>query len=183
MRFFLPLILAAALFGAQTCRWRVKDFSVGWEAYKTPLKIGVKGSFDAIRLSAKPQEKMDALLRGARMLIDTESVSTKNRTRDAKIVKYFFQAQGVDTIEAQILSVTDKLADVEITMHDTTRRVPMRLKRDGELITAQGVIDLADFGMLPALRSLTDACRKPHEGKTWQDVTLTFEMELEQKCR
>ncbi|NPA30106.1 MAG: YceI family protein [Epsilonproteobacteria bacterium] len=183
MRFFLLLSLVAALTWAKECRWRVKDFDIGWTAFKTPLKLPVEGKFDAVRLSAKPKAKIDELLEGASVLIDTESVDTANGTRNARIVKHFFKIQGVDTITARIISVDKDLANVEITMNDTTRTVPMRLQREENRITAAGVIDLGDFKLLPSLQSLTDACRKPHEGKTWQDVTLTFTLEVMQKCR
>jgi len=180
------LILLAATIGLlfeAECRWRVRDIQVGWEAYKTPLKIGVSGTFKNIRLSARPDETVDGLLEGASVSIDARSVYSKSAARDAKIAKYFFKAGNVTRIDAVITRLHDDLADVNITMNGISRIVPMRLERQDDTINPRGVLDLGDFNMLPALQQLTRACEKPHEGKTWQDVTLRFELAVKQRCR
>jgi polyisoprenoid-binding protein YceI len=182
-RKILALVATAALALAQECSYRVKDVEVTWEAYKTPLKTDVEGGFGTIKLSAKPDKSVDGLLEGAKVVIETASVDSKNAARDAKIVKYFFQAQGVDTITAEIKKVHDDLVDVEVTMNGVTRTVPMKLEHDGDKVEAEGVIDLADFDMLPSLASLNKACYKPHQGKTWQDVELSFELRIAEKCK
>ena len=179
----IATMLAASMLLAQECTWRVKDVQVEWEAFKTPLKIGVEGSFGTVKLSAMPDKSVDGLLEGAKVVIETDSVDSKNRGRDAKLVKFFFQIQGVGTITAEIKSVRKELVDVEITMNGVTRVVPMKLERDDDKVEAEGVIDLADFDMLPSLESLNKACYDPHQGKTWQDVELSFELQLAEKCK
>ena len=183
MRFFLLLAATALwLVGDQTCTWRAKNIEVTWEAFKTPLKIGVKGGFGTIRLSAKPDETIDGLLEGARVVIDTDSIDSNDRQRDRKLVRYFFKTQSVETITARIEGVQKDRIDTAITLNNTTRTVPMRLKREDENLTAEGVIDLGDFGLLPSLSRLTEACREPHKGKTWQDVRIVMRMQVMQKC-
>jgi len=184
MRFFL--LTAAAVFwleAAQICTWRVKNVEIGWEAFKTPLKIGVKGGFGTVKLSAKPDESIDGLLEGARVIVETESIDSDNRARDAKLVKSFFRIQGVQTVTAQIVRVLDDIVEVEITMNGQTRTVPMRLTRGEERVEAVGVLDLADFRMLPSLTALNEACKEPHQNKTWQDVKISFTLDLTQKCK
>lgn len=172
---------------AQTpaCTWRVKDFQVNWTAYKTPLKIGVSGSFNTVKLHAKPADSQEALLKNATVTIETDSVDSGNRGRDKKLVQAFFKVQGIDKIEAKSVGLdTPKgIIDINITMNGITRQVPMHLKNEDGAFVAEGVIDLGDFQMLPSLQSLTKACEKPHEGKTWQDVNLSFKLWPMKRCR
>ena len=167
------------------CSWRVKDFDVTWTAYKTPFKIGVSGSFDTVKLHAKPAESEAALLKNATVTIETDSVDSGNKGRDKKLVQAFFNVQGIDTIEAKTVYVDNEkgIITLDITMNGITRRVPMHLKKGDDALVADGVIDLGDFDMLPSLHALTKACEKPHQGKTWQDVNLIFRLWLAKKCR
>ncbi|WP_457596879.1 YceI family protein [Hydrogenimonas sp.] len=174
---------AASILLAQECTWKVKDVEVEWEAFKTPAKIGVKGSFGNIKLSARPQKSRDALLKGAKVVIDTASVDSKNKGRDAKLVKFFFKTQGVDTITARVVDVQKERCDVNITMNGITRTVPFKLEREDDEVEAEGYIDLADFDMLPSLKSINKACYELHQGKTWQDVKLEFELKTAEICK
>jgi polyisoprenoid-binding protein YceI len=168
----------------EECSYRVKDIDVEWKAFKTPMKVGVGGTFGTIKLSAKPDKSVDGLLEGAKAVIETSSVDSKNKGRDAKLVKFFFKTQGVDTITAEIKRVDKEIAEVAITMNGVTRTVPMKLEREEEgKVEAEGVIDLADFDMLPSLQSINKACYDLHKGKTWQDVELEFELQIVEKCK
>jgi polyisoprenoid-binding protein YceI len=40
--------------------------------------------------------------------------------------------------------------------------------------------DLGDFGMLPSLQGINKACYELHEGKTWQDVEISFVLTFQQ---
>jgi polyisoprenoid-binding protein YceI len=182
--FVLAMLTAAvSMLPAQECSYRVKDVEVKWEAFKTPMKVGVEGSFGTIKLSAKPDKSVDGLLEGAKAVIETSSVDSKNAARDAKLVKFFFKTQGVDTITAEIKKVDKDIAEVEVTMNGVTRIVPMKLEREDDKVEAEGVIDLADFDMLPSLESINKACYDLHKGKTWQDVELEFELQIVEKCK
>lgn len=176
------LFATLSLFATE-CTYRVMDFDIEWEAYKTPAKIGVEGTFGNIKLSAMPDKTVTGLLEGAKVVIDTNSVNSKNSGRDAKLVKFFFNTQGVKTITAEIKKVKESSADMEITMNGVTRTVPMKLEFDGEDVKAEGYIDLADFDMLPSLQSINKACYDLHKGKTWQDLKIEFEIKTMEKCK
>ncbi len=178
----MAMVAATALFAGE-CTYSVKDVGVMWEAYKTPMKLGVGGTFDAIKLQAKPDQSVDDLLDGARVVIDTKSIDSKNPGRDGKLVKAFFNVQGVKAIEAVVNKVGENVVDVDITMNGVTKTVPMTLKKEGSKVKAQGYIDLGDFEMLPSLHSITKACYKLHQGKTWQDVKIAFEIETKERCK
>ena len=183
IRWTITALLASLSLLAGECTYRVMDFEIGWEAYKTPAKIGVEGTFGNVKLSAMPDKTVTGLLEGAKVVIDTGSVNSKNSGRDAKLVKFFFNTQGVDTITAEIKKVTQSTAELEITMNGVTRTVPMKLEFDGEDVEAEGYVDLADFDMLPSLKSINKACYDLHKGKTWQDLEIEFEIKTMEKCK
>ena len=179
----LSVLIAASALIAQECTWRVKDVEVKWKAFKTPARIGVEGTFGNIKLSAMPDKTQRGLLEGTKVVIDTASVDTKNAGRDAKLVKSFFNVQGVDRIEAVVTGVHEGNVDVNVTMNGVSRIVPMKSEWDGDEVKAEGWIDLADFDMLPSLQAINKACYDKHAGKTWQEVELKFELKTYKKCK
>ena len=170
-KILLAGMLAAAAFG-----YEATGIDVEFKAFKTPLKIGVKGGFDKIALHSKPANHLNDMLLNTSVTIDTTSVDSKNPGRDKKLVHNFFEVQGVQSIQAKIVKVDTKVLTVAITMNGKTLNVPMKYENEHNEIEAKGVIDLADFGMLPSLQSINKACYAKHQGKTWQDVDLEFEL-------
>ena len=160
------LALAAALFGAE-CELRLLE----WRAFKTPLKIGVKGTFD--RIAYIPPK--NGCLEGARVLINKHSVDTGNEVRDKTLDMAFFSKLPGD-ITAKIEAVKKDRLDVAITLGGITKIVPFHYKKEDDTHKAHGVIDLLDFAAGDALRSINRACYDLHEGKTWSDVELRFEI-------
>ena len=55
-----------------------------WKAFETPLKIGVKGTFDKIAF-IKGKNCID----GAKVIINKHSVDTKNPSRDKTLDTFF----------------------------------------------------------------------------------------------
>ena len=178
---FLLVTMTAVLFAGQ-CRYEVKQLKVEWKAYKTPLKIGVGGTFDKVAIEATDNSSEKSYLGTSTVTINTTSVDSKNSGRDAKLVKYFFGVQNVKSITAKVVSVENKLINVDITMNGITKTIPMKLDFDDNKVEAEGHIDLADFNMLPSLSSITKACYDLHKGKTWQDVEIKFELKTHKHC-
>ncbi len=171
-RTLLALLVAASLFG-----YEAKDVEVEFTAFKTPLKVGVKGGFDDVKLTSQANSDLKKMFLNTSVTIDTSKVNTKNGTRDAKIVKFFFGAQNIKTIQAKIVDVQKNTLTVAITMNNKTLQIPMKMKIKDHEVEAKGVIDLADFGMLKALQGINKACYVLHKGKTWQDVAIEFELQ------
>jgi hypothetical protein len=46
------------------------------------------------------------------------------------------------------------------------------------IMHAQGYIDILDFQGSKALASINKACFDLHKGKTWNDVSISFEMKI-----
>ncbi|QOP45084.1 YceI family protein [Sulfurimonas paralvinellae] len=163
---------------------------VGFTAYKTPLKIGVGGTFD--KVSYTPNKISGSSFRdlfvGSSVVIDTKSVNSHNKGRDAKLVKFFFDNMSSQTITAEITGYTpDKrykgkpktgIFMVAVTMNGVTRNVPMRYSYFQGKMKAEGVIDLFDFSANRSLQAINKACYELHQGKTWNDVTISFTTEV-----
>jgi len=155
-----------------------------WTAYKTPLKIGVGGKFRELGVTKTYQGKtLSELLSGLEFNIDSASTSTKNTSRDAKIVKYFFQKMtGGLNITGSIKEYKQKTLYIEINMNKHTQIIPLKAEISGDQLTANGFIDVFDFGLNESLKGINKACEKLHEGKTWNDVGVSLKIDLKSGC-
>ena len=149
--------------------------SMQWTAFKTPLKLGVKGTFDKIAFVAGKN-----CLDGAEVIINKHSVDTKNPGRDKTLDEFFFSKLRGD-IKAKVLKVNEKTLDVAVTMNGVTKTVPFTYTKKDGVIEAKGVIDIFDFGANSALASIAKACYDKHQGKTWNDVELSFTIDNKTK--
>lgn len=174
------LVASSTLFGQ--CSFDSQDLKVGWTAFKMYEKIGVGGSFDSLGLESIAGKNLHNALLKTSVKIDTSSVNSKHEERDATLVKSFFQVQNVSEIKAKIVSVAKDSLQVEIEMNGVKRTIPFSYTVDQGSLKADGVIDLNDFHMLVSLGAINKACYDLHAGKTWQDVVLSFSLELKQGC-
>ena len=63
-----------------------KDITVGWTAFKTPAKAGVKGVLPKVNYTGKNElTSIESIIENASLTIDTNSIATKNAARDKKI--------------------------------------------------------------------------------------------------
>lgn len=166
------------------------DVKVSWKAYKTPAKIGVGGVFDDVTYTAVKKEgkNFKEILVGSSVVIKTASVNSKNESRDAKLVNAFFGLLSGETIRAKIVDMTSNkrvkreprtgTITLEVTMNGVTKKVPMTYSYDKGLMKSEGFIDIFDFAGSKALASLNKACFDKHQGKTWSDVAVGFEMNI-----
>lgn len=181
-KYLLGALLTSSALFAQ-CTFDSQDIKVGWTAFKTYEKIGVKGSFDKVDLQSSSAKSLDKALVGTSVEIDTASVNSNHKDRDATLVKSFFQVQNTATIKAKILAVSEKNLELEIEMNGVKRTIPFKYEKSQDKLEAHGVIDLNDFHMLLALGAINKACYDLHAGKTWQDVALSFSLQLDKECR
>lgn len=166
----LFLTMSLAIFA-----YDVTAVDVKFTAFKTPAKKGVSGGFNAVEVvGKKSSQSVEEMLNGLGVNIATKSVNSGNEARDKKLVGSFFNVQFNHEIEAKIVEVKAESLIVEISMNHKTVRVPMAYATKENTITANGYIDLSDFGMLPSLQGINKACYELHEGKTWQDVEISF---------
>lgn len=160
--------------------------NVKWEAFKTSHKIGVNGTFDSVKYnSVAPEGKnFREILVGSSVEIDTSSVNSKNEDMDKTLVKYFFKQLRTDKITAKIVDIKSNkrvrgkpktgLLSVAIKVNGVTKYILMQYIFDKGLFTANGSIDLVEFGAKQAVKTLDDVCFDHHKGKTWSDVNIGF---------
>ena len=183
----LLLLLSALTYGKNGCVLEQSGkMDVIWQAYKTPDKIGVKGTFDSISYTPahRTGKNFKELFVGSTILIDASTPNTKNSLRDEKLVTFFFKQLKETTIKGKILAIkadpytkgkprTGKLT-VELSMNGHSRKVLLDYHYFKESFKAQGNIDLVDFAAGKALATINKACFDLHKGKTWSDVSIGF---------
>jgi hypothetical protein len=164
--------------------------SVGWKAYKTPAKIGVGGVFNDVSYTpiAPKGKNFKEILVGSSVVINTNSVNSKNEARDLKLVNSFFKIMSDEKIKAKILDIKANkrekgkprtgVISMEITMNSITKEVPMNYSYENGKLKAEGFIDIFDFQASKALSAINKACFDLHKGKTWSDVLISFEMNI-----
>ena len=151
------IIFALLFLVASLSAYEVQKTTVKFTAFKTYAKKGVSGVFNKVAVDSKTQKSIEALLENTTAVIDTSSVNSGNKGRDAKLVGKFFNVQNVSKIKATLSNVSKNSLIAKITMHEKTLNIPMSYTVKGNTIQAKGVIDLADFGMLDSLHSLNKA--------------------------
>lgn len=163
---------------------------VNWKAYKTAAKIGVGGIFNDVvyTAAAKEGKNFKEILVGSSLVINTNSVNSKNEGRDLKLVNAFFKVLNQDTITAKIVDIKPGAREtgkpktgtliIDITMNSVTKQVPLKYSYDKGTMKGEGFIDLFDFSASKALVSINKACFDLHHGKTWNDVSIGFEMPI-----
>lgn len=192
----LSSLMGISLLQAQSCTYTQKGpVKVGFTAFKTPLKIGVGGTFNEVAFTTNVQDanSLDALLVGASLQLNKSSVNTKNSGRDATLVSEFFEKLGGDDISAKVLDIKEDevkagvpiqgVITTRVTLNETTVKVPMRYRIEKGVMMGEGTLDLFDFKANTALESINKACFDLHQGKTWADVKVSFSMNLATKCK
>ncbi len=192
-KLLLSLLVLGALAHAETDCTLVQsgDMDIAWKAFKTPLKVGVGGTFTkhTYTPAAKEAKDLKALLVGSTVTIDTTSVNSGNAPRDAKLVTYFFKKMTSGSINGKVTDITidtyikdqprTGIVTVLVTMNGKQVSVPMRYTYADKVFAAKGTIDLADFSSLDALSSINKACFDLHKGKTWSDVEVGFKTHID----
>jgi len=178
-------VAAVTLVSADCSYTKNGDVNVNWTAFKTPMKVGVNGTFrSVVYKGGKKAASLSELLKDAKVMIQTNNVDSGNSGRDAKLVQFFFNQMDGQILEARVVAMdeTSKVVLVEVIMNGKGLNVPMAYTYVDGLFKASGVIDLGDFKALDALTSINRACYDLHAGKTWQDVTIGFSMKVEEQC-
>jgi len=169
-------------------------FDVNFIAYKTAAKKGVGATFDKVTYHAVAPEGKNfrEILVGSTVSIDTQSVNSKNPGRDVKLVQFFFKQMKGETITAKILDYKAIKVDrgqpkkgtlfTEITMNGVSKKVPMSYTFKEGVLSATGVVDIFDFSASKALSSINKACFDLHQGKTWNDVSISFSTHIKATC-
>lgn len=145
-----------------------------WTAYKTPEKVGVKGTFDEIEVSNTQQSLIkEEVLSGATFKINSISVNSGDDSRDDKIKNLFFKSMTSTEINGKFGEFNNGIVPITLTMNgkEITKDFNYTFSDDEIIIT--GTIDiLQDFDISKGFTLLHDACKELHQDKTWTDVSI-----------
>lgn len=165
---------------------KTNDLTIKWQAYKTPRKVGVWFKFTDFKLKGKRKAKnLSQLLMDQQVTIqaNAKGISSGDSGRDANIANAFFAEMMPKTlIKGKIVKVTDKALDLEVSMNNVTRIIPMEYTFEKGQFSAKGYMDVLDFKLNKSFETLAKVCNGLHEGKTWTDVLLVLEGPL-QSCK
>ncbi len=103
----------------------VSDFSkfvkIEFTAFKTPEKVGVKGQFSDVKVTAHSLgESVANQMKLAEAVIKTSSIKTGDDARDTTLRNEFFSKLTGETITAKVLDIHEDKAEIEITMNGKT---------------------------------------------------------------
>lgn len=153
-------------------------YTMEWTAFKTPKKVGVKGTFTDIKLNDVKADAatLEESLKGANFVITTSSVSTNDAGRDEKLKVEFF-AKMMGNINGFFGEFKDGKVLVNLTMNGVSKEKEFTYTVEGDALKLKGGIDIiADFTAQTAFDSLHTACKDLHEGKTFSEVELSAEI-------
>lgn len=184
------LILLISFVAIKTQAYQLKPNSakITWTAFKTPKKVGVNGSFDEVLWDFKntPHKSATAnqwvtVVEGAAFKIKSMSVNSGNKERDAKLVQYFFNKMTSTEISGQVLKVDHhkNKVQVELNLNGIKKVITFDVQFSAPKLVMTSSIDVLDFKLKDSLAAIHEACKTLHEGKTWSDVNLKVEAELE----
>lgn len=166
--------------------YNAKDSTLNWTAFKTPKKVGVKAQFTKFSIKTEKATTADELLKGATFEIETDSVSTNDKGRDAKIFNFFFKTMKTGSkMTGKVTSVKKNKIKADFTFNGMTKAITLLKKVDTatNMIHLSGVVNVLDFGMESNLAALTKACNALHEGVTWPDVTIELNASMIKSCK
>lgn len=151
--------------------------SIEWTAFKTPEKVGVKGTFSDVKLlDVKEAATLEESLKGASFIVTTSTVSTNDAGRDEKLKVEFF-AKMVGNINGFFGEFKDGKVLVNLTMNGVTKEKEFTYVVADNTVKINGSVDiLGDFVAQKAFDSLHEACKDLHAGKTWSDVEIAVEI-------
>ncbi len=176
----------------ETCTYSYNSDSttLKWTAYKFTKRAGVSGTFDEITVSnTKSAENPLDVLVGANFSLVTSSVNSGNAERDPKLVVHFFNKLiSTEIITGKIVSVANNETVVSLTMNEKTVDAIGKVTVDGEMVSMEMAIDMADFEGLDAIASLNEVCSAKHtdedgESKLWPDVSIIVSTVLKKECK
>ena len=164
------------------CTLDKNSAEVGWTAFKTTQRAGVKGVFKTVNISGPTTGKsLKKLLEGLSVEVDINSMDSFLEPRNVTLRQSFFGKLADPKVSGRLSGVNEaaKTAQLDLTFNGQQHPVKMTYTLEADTLTATGSMDVLQFGANTALDTLHKACEKLHAGsdgvsKTWPDVTLTL---------
>ena len=194
MKKYLSLtILIVFIFSFNSCKKDVKKeeikeknysivpetTSIGWIAYKTTDKIPVSGKFTSLKIiKSNVGKSVLESLNGTEFSIPVSSIFSGNDERDGKLKEFFFGVMdNTINLTGTISMKDDTSGTIELNMNGITYQFPITCFIDGQMVSIEGVLNLENWNLLPAIESLNKVCFDQHKAqdgisKTWSEVKI-----------
>ncbi|HFS66704.1 MAG TPA: YceI family protein [Flavobacteriia bacterium] len=196
----LALLFLVFTFGITSCKKKTvtpkfsysvdpKTTVIKWTAYKTTDKVPVSGTFKTVEIQ-NPKEASSAIeaLNGVEFKIPVNSIDSKNKDRDAKLVADFFNKMK----DSEYLTGTVKLENngkgsVHLQMNGIGKDLPITYIISDQIVEINATMNLDNWQAKAALDALNKACFDLHKGKdgiskTWSEVSLNIKTYLKMKA-
>ncbi len=191
---FLSITLLLALFSCKTetsknkTNTAIKKYtvealttSIGWTAYKTSEKKPVSGKFNKVEITKQNSgSTVLEALNGLEFKIPVNSIFSKNKDRDAKLVNIFFgNMKDTKEITGVITTNNKNSGSVKLKMNGITQELPITYIIDNQMATINATMNLDNWQAQAAIAALNTACKDLHKGtdgisKTWSQVTINI---------
>ncbi len=170
--------------------WSVAAFSQNYGSpelkfigYKFTEKEAVDGTFTKINWNFKNTGSAKEVISSASAVIDSYSIEAGKPARNTNITNGLFKKWGGQNINVKVLSFDEinKMAKVKISIGRLAREVLFKVNEMETGIVFTGSIDLIEFGLGKAFKSLSKLCAVHHKGKdgvtkTWSVVDLEVKL-------
>ncbi|MCB9246027.1 MAG: YceI family protein [Flavobacteriales bacterium] len=164
-----------------------------WTAFKTMAKLGVKGTFKDIAVTAGSEAgSVTELLNGLHFELNTGSTWTDNPERDGKIVQHFFGVLAEPTlISGDILRVegTDSAgtAVIRVRLNGMEQEVSGSYVLLDTKLELKAALDVVNWEAQKGIDSLNQVCYDLHKGedgisKLWPNVDVVVTSTLKKNC-
>lgn len=183
MKTAIKSIIAAFLLVSMANAYSAKSQpDVKWTAFKLAEKVGVTGTFKKLEFSSTEDANFAKFAKSLSVKIDAyELDSIKNPDRDKKILALWINSKDA-LITAKVVDIkgddTKGELDLEVTMNQNPQIVKMPYKVENGKLSAKGTIDILSFGMQKGFDAYSKNCSDVHNGKSWTDVDIAFELEI-----
>lgn len=157
-----------------------ENSSMEWTAFKFVSKQPVKGTFNKIVVSSVSEAKdIKTLASSFGFTIPVNSIETQDESRDAKIIKFFFEVIATEELSGHIVKLGDDgTAELEVTMNGITDIVSGKYEITENYFSFNATMDIAKWNTDKAIEVLNENCKENHTEngvtKVWSEVDLSF---------
>jgi len=172
--------LVGMLLNVSAFAYEATKVDVEWIGFKTNSKVGVTGTFNHVDLQIKSSANFNEFINSAKVKIDTSSLNSKMKFRDTNIISTLFNLSSTKEIIATVKKVNGSMKsgelEVEIVMNNNAKTILMKYDVKENNLIAKGSIDILDFSMHKSFNAFSAICKPFHEGKTWSEVSVSFDL-------
>lgn len=169
-----------------------ESISLDWTAYKTTAKVGVKGEFGKVNVTASELSDIkEKAINNVSFSVPVSSLFTNDKTRDWKLINLFFGVMDnteflSGTFHSHEANMEDGKGVMDLTMNGKTCDLPYTYEMKGDSMFISTTLNVMEWNGQEAMDSLNKACYDLHKGadglsKTWSEVDINASVVIAKK--